>query len=150
MSKSFAKTQILGHAGGNPVFQISSNGYAVAKFSVATNEQRKNTQTGEYVEYTSWHNVVAFDKLAEVVRDHVHKGDRVLFDGRLTTSSWEDKQTGQKRYRTDIIVTDISLLTPAPEPHAGATAGPGAANGSAAENSVGVTCDEKDDLSSIF
>jgi single-strand DNA-binding protein len=67
MSKSFAKTQILGHAGGNPVFQISSNGYAVAKFSVATNEQRKNTQTGEYVEHTSWHNVVAFDKLAEVV-----------------------------------------------------------------------------------
>jgi single-strand DNA-binding protein len=117
---------------------------------VATNEQRKNTQTGEYVEYTSWHNVVAFDKLAEVVRDRVHKGDRVLFDGRLTTSSWEDKQTGQKRYRTDIIVTDISLLTPAPEPQAGARAVPGAANGSAAENSAGATCDEKDDLSSIF
>ena len=117
---------------------------------MATNEQRKNTQTGEYVEYTSWHNVVAFDKLADVVRDRVHKGDRVLFDGRLTTSSWEDKQTGQKRYRTDIIVTDISLLTPAPEPHADATAVPGATNGSAAENSAAVTCDEKDDLSSIF
>jgi len=47
-------------------------------------------------------------------------------------------------------VTDISLLTPAPEPHAGATAVPGAANGSAAENSAAVTSDEKDDLSSIF
>ena len=84
------------------------------------------------------------------MRDRVHKGDRVLFDGRLTTSSWEDKQTGQKRYRTDIIVTDISLLTPAPEPHAGATAVPGAANDSAAENSTAVTSDEKDDISSIF
>jgi single-strand DNA-binding protein len=150
MSKSFAKAQILGHAGGDPVFQVSSNGYAVAKFSVATNEQRKNTQTGEYVEHASWHNVVAFDKLAEVVRDRVHKGDRVLFEGRLSTSNWEDKQSGQKRYRTDIIVTDISLLTPAPEPHSGATAAPAAANDSTVRNSAVVTHDQEDDISSIF
>jgi single stranded DNA-binding protein len=82
--RQFAKAQIPGHAGGDPVFQVSSNGYAIAKFSVATNEQKKNTQTGEYTENTSWHNAVAFDKLAEVVRDRVYKGDRVLFEGRLT------------------------------------------------------------------
>jgi len=150
MSKSFAKAQILGHAGGDPVFLVSSNGYAVAKFSVATNEQRKNTQTGEYIEHASWHNVVAFDKLAEVVRDRVHKGDRVLFEGRLTTSNWEDKQSGQKRYRTDIIMTDISLLTPAPEPHSGATAAHFTANDSTAGNSAAVTHDQEDDISSIF
>jgi hypothetical protein len=56
---------------------------------VATNEQ-KNTQTGEYTENTSWHNVAAFDKLAEVVRDRVHEGDQILFEGGLTTSNVVD------------------------------------------------------------
>ena len=112
MSQSFARAQVLGNVGGDPVYQVSSNGYAIAKFSIASTSRHKSGPNGTYVDHTSWHNAVVFDKLAELVRERVKKGDRLLIDGRLNVSSWDDKETAKKRFRTDIIVEDISLLSP--------------------------------------
>ena len=59
---------------------------------------------------TEWHNLVAFQKTAEVVRDYVKKGTQLFIEGKIQTRSWDDKESGQKKYRTEIIVNDLTLL----------------------------------------
>jgi single-strand DNA-binding protein len=81
----------------------------VAKFSIATNESYKD-KSGQWQERTEWHNIVAFQRLAEVVGEYVKKGTKVYIEGRLQTSSWDDKETGQKRYKTEILANDLVLL----------------------------------------
>ena len=58
-----------------------------------------------------WHNLVAYQRTAEIIRDYVKKGSKLYVEGRLQTSSWDDKTTGQKKYKTEIIVSDLSLLS---------------------------------------
>ena len=70
----------------------------------------KNPQ-GNWQDRTEWHNLVAFTRLAEIVRDYVKKGSKLYVEGKIQTRSWDDKETGAKRYRTEIIVNDISLLS---------------------------------------
>ena len=110
MSKTVNKVLLLGNVGKDPEIASTNGGTLVAKLSLATSERFKDKQ-GEWQERTEWHNLVAYARGAEILRDYVHKGSKLYVEGRLTTRSWDDKESGKKIYRTEIVVGDISLLS---------------------------------------
>lgn len=109
MSKSVNRVILVGNVGQNPDSKFTPGGTAVTKFSLATNERYKD-RSGEWADRTEWHNIVAWNKLAEIINKYVQKGSKIYVEGRLQTSSWDDKQSGEKKYRTEIIASDIVLL----------------------------------------
>ena len=109
MAKSLNKVMLIGNLGKDPEVKFTPGGTAVAKFSLATNERFKD-KAGEWQDRTEWHNIVAWQRLAEIVGEYVKKGSKIYIEGRLQTSSWEDKQSGEKKYRTEIIASDLLLL----------------------------------------
>jgi single-strand DNA-binding protein len=109
MAKSVNKVILVGNLGKDPEVKFTPSGVPVAKFSLATNERYKD-KSGEWQDRTEWHNIVAWQRLAEIVGEYVKKGSKVYIEGRLQTSSWEDKQSGEKKYRTEIIANDLVLL----------------------------------------
>jgi single-strand DNA-binding protein len=110
MARSVNKVILLGNVGKDPEIRSTSGGMTVANFSIATSERIKAAD-GQYTDKTEWHNLVAFQRTAEIIRDYVKKGSKLYVEGRLQTSSWDDKTTGQKKYKTEIIVGEISLLS---------------------------------------
>lgn len=110
MAKSVNKVILLGNVGKDPEIRATSGGTPVASFSIATSDRFKD-QAGNWQDRTEWHNLVAFQRTAEIVRDYVKKGSKLYIEGSLRTSSWDDKATGQKKYKTEIIVNDLSLLS---------------------------------------
>src|SRR5207244_8528227 len=108
MAKSVNKVILIGNLGKDPEVKFTPNGTAVAKFSLATNESFKD-KNGQWQERTEWHNVVAWQRLAEIVGEYV-KGSRLYVEGKLQTSTWGDRQNGGKRYRTEIVARDIVVL----------------------------------------
>lgn len=111
MPKSVNKAILVGNVGKDPDFKMLPSGSPVANFTLATSERFKDKTTGEWQDRTEWHNLTAYQRLAEIVRDYVKKGSKLYIEGRLQTRSWDDQATGQKRYRTDIIVGDMVLLS---------------------------------------
>ena len=110
MSKTVNKVLLLGNVGKDPEIASTNGGTLVAKLSLATSERFKDKQ-GEWQDRTEWHNLVAYARGAEILRDYVHKGSKLYVEGRLTTRSWDDRESGKKVYRTEIVVGDISLLS---------------------------------------
>lgn len=102
------KVQLIGNLGNNPEIINLDSGKKLAKFSIATNETYKNAQ-GEKVTDTQWHNLVAWNKTAEIIEQYVTKGKEVAIDGKLTSRSYEDKQ-GVKKYITEIVVNELLML----------------------------------------
>ena len=82
----------------------------MAKFSLATNERYKDKE-GNWQDRTEWHNIVLWERLAEIAGEYLKKGGKVYIEGRIRTDSWDDKQTGQKKYMTQIVGNDIVLLS---------------------------------------
>jgi single-strand DNA-binding protein len=109
MPKSVNKVILVGNVGKDPDVKYAPSGIALAKFSLATNERFKD-KSGEWQERTEWHNVLAWQRLAEIVGEYVHQGDKLYIEGRLQTSSWEDRNSGQKKFRTEIVARDLVLL----------------------------------------
>ena len=110
MAKSVNKVILLGNVGKDPEIRSTPGGVMVANFSLATSDRTKDQQ-GNWQDKTEWHSLVAFNRTAEIIRDYVKKGSKLYVEGRLQTSSWDDKTTGAKKYRTEIIVNDLSLLS---------------------------------------
>jgi single-strand DNA-binding protein len=110
MAKSVNKVILLGNVGKDPEIRSTPGGTMVATFGLATTDRQKDQQ-GNWQDRTEWHNLVAFGRVAEIIRDYVKKGHKLFVEGALRTSSWDDKQSGQKRYKTEIIVNDLSLLS---------------------------------------
>jgi single-strand DNA-binding protein len=108
MAKGVNKVILLGNVGKDPEIRATQGGTTVASFSLATADRQK--QGEEWVDKTEWHNVVAFQRTAEVIRNYVKKGSQLLIEGKLQTRSWDEKESGQKKYRTEIIVNDLTLL----------------------------------------
>jgi len=102
MSLNLNKVIIAGRTTKKPELKTTPNGIKVATFSLATSEKYKEE------EKTEFHNIVAFNKTAEIIDQYVEKGQLLLVEGKLSTSSWEDKQ-GNKRYKTDIICEKFQL-----------------------------------------
>jgi single-strand DNA-binding protein len=109
MSKSVNKVILIGNLGKDPEVRYTASGVPVAKITVATNERYKD-KSGEWKERAEWHNVVLWQRLAEITGVYLSRGSKVYLEGRLQTRSWEDKQTGQKRYMTEIVASDLVLL----------------------------------------
>lgn len=109
MAKSVNKVILVGNLGKDPEVKFTPSGVPVAKFSLATNERYKD-KGGEWQDRTEWHNIVAWQRLAEIVGEYVKKGSKIYIEGRLQTSSWEDKQSGEKKYRTEVVASDLVLL----------------------------------------
>ena len=118
MAKSVNKVILLGNVGKDPEVKFLPSGQAVANFSIATSERYKD-KGGEWQDRTEWHNLAAYGKVAEIIRDYVKKGHKLYIEGRLTTRSWDDKESGKKVYRTEIVVGDLSLLSGRGEGEAG-------------------------------
>jgi single-strand DNA-binding protein len=108
--KSVNKVILVGNVGKDPEVKYTPSGTPVAKFSIATNERFK-AKSGEWQDRTEWHNLIAWQRLAEIVGEYVQKGSKLYIEGRLQTSSWEDKQSGEKKYRTEIVANDLVLLS---------------------------------------
>jgi len=110
MAKSVNKVILIGTLGKDPELKYTPNGTAYAKFSLATNERFKDKQSGEWKERTEWHNIVCWQRTAEIAGEYLKKGRHVYIEGRLTTRSWEDANTKQKKYMTEIVCNDLVLL----------------------------------------
>jgi single-strand DNA-binding protein len=109
MSKGVNKVFLLGHVGKQPEIRSTQGGTTVASFSLATTDRQKD-QSGSWADKTEWHNLVAFNRTAEIVRDYVTKGTQLHIEGKIQTRSWDDQASGQKKYRTEIMVFELSLL----------------------------------------
>jgi len=109
MARSLNKVQLIGNLGKDPELRYTTAGVAVATFSVATNESWKD-QDGNLQERTEWHNIVAWRKLAEICGEWLKKGKKVYIEGRLQTRSYDDKNTGAKKYITEIVADNMIML----------------------------------------
>jgi single-strand DNA-binding protein len=109
MAKSVNKVILVGNVGQDPEVKYTASGLPVAKVRLATNERFKD-RNEQWQDRTEWHSVAAWQRLAEIVGEYVRKGSMIYVEGKLQTSTWEDKQTGEKRYRTEIVARDILLL----------------------------------------
>jgi single-strand DNA-binding protein len=110
MAKSVNKVFLLGNVGKDPEIRTTPGGMMVGNLTLATSDRTKDPQ-GNWQDRTEWHNLVTFGRTAEIVRDYVKKGSKLFIEGKIQTRSWDDKESGQKRYRTEIIVNDLSLLS---------------------------------------
>ena len=96
------KTFLFGNLTRDPEMKSLPNGTAVTQFSIATNRIYKDAQ-GQKQEQAEYHNIVIFGRQAETVAQYMKKGSSILVEGRMQTRSWDDKGTGEKKYRTEII-----------------------------------------------
>jgi single-strand DNA-binding protein len=114
MSKGVNKAILLGHVGKDPDIRSTNGGTIVASFSLATADRQKDGQ-GNWQDRTEWHNLVAFNRAAEIIRDYVRKGSLLLIEGKIQTRTWDDRESGQKKHRTEILINDLTLLGGRPE-----------------------------------
>jgi len=106
MAKSVNKVILLGNVGQDPEVKYTASGVPVAKISLATNERFKD-KNAAWQDRTEWHTVVVWQRLAEIVGEYVRKGAKLYIEGKLQTSTWEDKQSGERKYRTEIVARDM-------------------------------------------
>jgi single-strand DNA-binding protein len=111
MARSLNKVMLIGNLGKDPDLRYTTSGVAVATFSLATNESWKD-QDGNQQERTEWHNIVAWRKLAEFTGEYCKKGRKIFVEGRIQTRSYDDRNTGAKKYITEIVADNIILLDP--------------------------------------
>ena len=103
---------LIGNVGQDPRVKYFDTGSAVATFPLATTDRGYTLQNGTQIpERTEWHNIVASNRLAEIVDKYVHKGDKLYLEGKIRTRSYSD-QSGAMRYITEIYVDNMEMLTP--------------------------------------
>lgn len=107
---SLNQASIIGFVGDEPRINTSQNGGTIASLSIATTEKGYTKQDGTKIEdRTEWHNVVLFGKLADVVKNYVHKGASLFIQGKMRTRAYDDKN-GVKRYITEIVADTMQML----------------------------------------
>lgn len=107
--KSVNKVILIGNLGKDPELKYTPTGTPVAKFTLATNERYKD-KAGEWQDRTEWHNIVLWQRLAEIAGEYLKKGGKVYIEGRLQTHSWDDPKTNVKKYMTEVVASDLVLL----------------------------------------
>lgn len=108
MARSLNKVQLIGNLTRDPEMRYTPSGAAVCTFGVATN-RNWTTESGEKKESVEFHNIVAWNKLAEICAQLLKKGRKVYVEGRLSTRSWQG-QDGTQKQRTEIVITDMIIL----------------------------------------
>jgi single-strand DNA-binding protein len=109
MKNGINKVTLVGHVGEAPKFSQLENKQSVANFSLATNEEYTDKE-GKEVKKTEWHRIKAWNKKAELVKNYVKKGDPLYVEGKIQTSSYEDKE-GVKHYSTEILCDNLMFLS---------------------------------------
>lgn len=109
MSGTVNKVILIGRLGKDPELKYTPSGAPVAKFSLATDESFKDRTTGEQQQRTEWHNIVAWNKLAEICGEYLTKGKLVYIEGSIRSRQWED-QAGNKRTSYDIVAWKMTML----------------------------------------
>ena len=107
---SVNKVILIGNLGKDPEVRYTPNGLAVANITIATTEVWKDKASGENQERTEWHRVSLYNRLAEITGEYLRKGAKVFIEGRLQTRKWQDKNTGQDRYTTEIVADTLEML----------------------------------------
>lgn len=107
---SVNKVILVGNLGRDPEVRYSPDGAAMCNISIATTSSWKDKNTGERRDETEWHRVSFFGRLAEIAGQYLKKGSAVYVEGRIKTRKWQDKETGQDRYSTDIIADQMQML----------------------------------------
>ena len=102
------KVQLIGNLGNAPEIKTTETGKKLARFSIATNETYQNVK-GEKVTETTWHNLIAWGKLAETAEKYLHKGTEIVIEGKLINKSYNDKD-GNKKYISEVQVNELLLL----------------------------------------
>ena len=103
------KVQLIGNLGNDPEIITLESGQKLAKFSLATNEYYKDAE-GQKQTKTQWHNLVAWNKTAEIIENYVTKGKEIAIEGKLTNRSWDDKE-GNKRYTTEVVINEVVMFS---------------------------------------
>ncbi|UWX57343.1 single-stranded DNA-binding protein [Chlorobaculum sp. MV4-Y] len=109
MARGLNKVMLIGHLGNDPERRETASGQSVVNFTLATSEGFKDS-SGNFQERTEWHRIVAWGKLADICSQYLKKGRQVYIEGRLQTRSWDDNKTGEKKYVTEIVCTDMQML----------------------------------------
>jgi single-strand DNA-binding protein len=109
MARGINKVILVGNLGQDPETRAMPSGKAVTNVRIATTDSWRDKQSGEQKENTEWHNVVFFDRLAEIAAEYLRKGSQVYVEGRLRTRKWQDK-SGNDRYTTEIIANEMQML----------------------------------------
>ncbi len=109
MARGVNKVILVGNLGKDPEMKYTASGAAIANITVATTDSWNDKQTGERVEKTEWHRVVAFQRLAEIMGEYLKKGSQVYIEGKLQTRKWQD-QNGQDRWTTEVVANDMQML----------------------------------------
>ncbi|TMC94803.1 MAG: single-stranded DNA-binding protein [Chloroflexi bacterium] len=106
------KIMLIGNLGKDPEMNYTQNGTALTKFSLAVSRSYK-TSSGEKRDETEWFNIVAWDKLAELCNQYLHKGSKAYIEGRVSQRKYTDKN-GIERYAFDVVASDMEMLSPKP------------------------------------
>ncbi len=109
MSGTVNRVILIGRLGKDPELKYTPSGAPVAKFSLATDESFKDKSTGENQQRTEWHNIVAWNKLAEICGEYLTKGKLVYIEGSIRSRQWQD-QSGNKRTSYEIIARNMQML----------------------------------------
>ncbi|MBI2383606.1 MAG: single-stranded DNA-binding protein [Gammaproteobacteria bacterium] len=109
MARGINKVILVGNLGKDPETRALPSGGSVTNITVATSENWKDKQSGEKQERTEWHNVVFYQRLAEIAAQYLRKGQQVYIEGSLRTRKWQDKE-GKDRYTTEIIANEMQML----------------------------------------
>ena len=109
MGKSINKVILVGRLGRDPEMKYTSGGTPFCRFSMATDDNWTDKGSGEKQERTEWHNIVVWDRLAEICNQYLTKGRMVYIEGSLQTREWDDKE-GVKRKTTEVRARDMVML----------------------------------------
>ena len=110
MARGINKVIIVGNCGQDPETRYMPSGGAVTNLSLATTESWKDKNTGQQQERTEWHRVVFFNRLAEIAGEYVKRGSKIYVEVSLRTRKWQDKDSGQDRYTTEIVANEMQML----------------------------------------
>lgn len=108
--RGYNKVLLMGNLGADPETRYIPDGTAVSNFTVAVSETYKDKQTGESKEATEWVRIEAWGRLAEICSEYLTKGKPVFIEGQYKTDSWEDKETGEKRYKSFVRANNVQML----------------------------------------
>lgn len=103
------KVILIGNLGRDPEVRTTQSGQPVANFTLATNRRWTDRQ-GNRQEQTEWHNIVCWGRQAEIAGQYLRKGKQIYVEGRIQTRSWDDRNTGEKKYMTEVVVENFQML----------------------------------------
>ncbi len=109
MAKDLNKVMLIGRLGADPDLRNTPQGTPITTFRIAVSRQWRDSD-GNPHEETDWFTVVAWNRLAEICAQYLHRASRVYIEGRLQNHSWDDQQSGEKRYRTEVVASDMIVL----------------------------------------